>query len=103
MAVKAGQPVTIAISPVGSPGNGWDPATGYGNVGYTFGIGTFDITLTQYTTFLNAVAHADSYALQPEPGYEFEHCWNYAIRRIGELHILGDRRRSVPGNVYKLV
>ena len=40
---------------VGNPGNAAD-STGYGSVGYTYSIGTYDVTLTQYTAFLNAVA-----------------------------------------------
>ena len=32
-------------------------------MGYTFGIGTYDVTLTQYTAFLNAVAQTDTYSL----------------------------------------
>ena len=60
---KASQPVTIALSTVGNPGNAADSSTGYGSVGYTFGIGTYDVTLTQYTAFLNAVAQTDTYGL----------------------------------------
>ena len=64
-AALAQQPVTIAISIVGNPGNAADSATGslYGNVEYTYGIGTYDVTLTQYTAFLNAVARTDTYSL----------------------------------------
>ena len=64
-ALQASQPVTIALSTVGNPGNAADPATGslYGNVSYTFNIGTYDVTVTQYTAFLNAVAQTDTYSL----------------------------------------
>ncbi len=50
---------------VGNPGNGNDPATGghYGEVDYTYDIGQFDVTLTQYTAFLNSVANTDPYGL----------------------------------------
>jgi formylglycine-generating enzyme required for sulfatase activity len=50
---------------VGNPGNVNDPATGsaYGGVSYTYDIGAFDVTLNQYTTFLNAVAQSDPYGL----------------------------------------
>jgi formylglycine-generating enzyme required for sulfatase activity len=50
---------------VGNPGNANDTA-GYGGVGavsYTYDIGTYDVTLSQYTTFLNAVAQTDTYGL----------------------------------------
>ena len=48
--------VTIAWSPVGNPGNAADPATGsvYGAVGYSYYIGTYDVTNSQYVEFLNA-------------------------------------------------
>ena len=64
-ALQAQQPVTIALSTVGNPGNAVDPATGshYGNVSYTFNIGTYDVTVSQYTAFLNAVAQTDPYSL----------------------------------------
>ena len=63
--MQAAQPVTIALSTVGNPGNAADPATGslYGNVNYTFNIGTYDVTVSQYTAFLNAVAQTDTYGL----------------------------------------
>jgi formylglycine-generating enzyme required for sulfatase activity len=48
--------VTIAWSPVGNPGNVADPATrsAYGEVGYSYNIGTYDVTNSQYVEFLNA-------------------------------------------------
>ncbi len=48
--------VTIQWSAVGDPGNAADPATGslYGAVGYTYNIGTYDVTNSQYVEFLNA-------------------------------------------------
>ena len=48
---------------VGNPGNVADPATGYGAVPYTYQMGKYDVTLGQYTTFLNAVAKTDTYGL----------------------------------------
>jgi len=56
------QAVDIALSQVGDPGNAAD-GTGYGAVSYDYAIGTFDVTLTQYCTFLNDVATADPYGL----------------------------------------
>jgi formylglycine-generating enzyme required for sulfatase activity len=46
--------VTIAWSPVGNPGNAADPTTGLGSVGYSYNIGTYDVTNSQYVEFLNA-------------------------------------------------
>ncbi|MGO9112301.1 MAG: SUMF1/EgtB/PvdO family nonheme iron enzyme [Thermoguttaceae bacterium] len=51
---------------VGDPGNVADPATGglYGSVPYIYRMGTFDVTMAQYTAFLNAVAtKSDPYGL----------------------------------------
>ena len=63
--VAQAQAVTIDWSPVGNPGNANDPATGnlYGAVGYNYNIGTYDVTVGQYTEFLNAVAKTDTYSL----------------------------------------
>jgi len=55
--------VNITLSQVGNPGNAPDPLTGDGSVAYTFDIGTYDVTVSQYCTFLNAVANSDPYGL----------------------------------------
>jgi formylglycine-generating enzyme required for sulfatase activity len=57
--------VTIDLVPVGNPGNANDPATGniYGAVAYAYQIGKYDVTIGQYTDFLNAVAKTDTYSL----------------------------------------
>ena len=47
-------PVTMAWSPVGNPGNAPDPATGHGAVDYSYNIGTYDVTVSQYVAFLNS-------------------------------------------------
>jgi formylglycine-generating enzyme required for sulfatase activity len=47
---------------VGDPGNAAD-STGYGSVNYQYRIGQYEVSLTQYTAFLNAVAATDSYGL----------------------------------------
>jgi len=58
------QSVEIALSIVGDAKNAPDPATGFGNVDYEYAIGTYDITVDQYTAFLNAVAaKTDKYRL----------------------------------------
>ena len=54
--------ITIATVPVGNAGNVAD-STGYGAVSYAYNIGKYDVTATQYTAFLNAVAKTDTYAL----------------------------------------
>ena len=57
--------VTIDMVTVGNPGNANDPATGgiYGGVAYDYQIGKYDVTIGQYTDFLNAVAATDTYSL----------------------------------------
>jgi formylglycine-generating enzyme len=52
--------VTIAWSRVGNPDNAADPTimndgtSGYGSVGYSYRIATYDVTNSQYADFLNA-------------------------------------------------
>jgi len=56
--------INISLVTVGDPGNVADPATGYGAVPYTYDIGTYDATMSQYATFLNAVAtNGDPYGI----------------------------------------
>jgi formylglycine-generating enzyme len=57
--------ITYELVPVGNPGNANDPATGgiYGGVAYDYQIGKYDVTIGQYTDFLNAVAKTDTYSL----------------------------------------
>ena len=48
--------ITMSWTPVGNPGNAADPATGslYGAVPYSYNIGTYDVTNSQYVAFLNS-------------------------------------------------
>jgi formylglycine-generating enzyme required for sulfatase activity len=54
--------VNIETVTIGDPGNAAD-TTGYGAVANVFAIGKYEVTIGQYTTFLNAVAATDPYAL----------------------------------------
>lgn len=54
--------VTIDWVTVGDPGNAAD-TTGYGAVADPFRIGKYEVTIQQYTDFLNAVAATDTYSL----------------------------------------
>jgi formylglycine-generating enzyme required for sulfatase activity len=61
-----GNETSLQFVTVGNPGNAADPATGslYGAVGYTYRMGTYDVTTAQYCQFLNAVATtSDPYGL----------------------------------------
>jgi sulfatase modifying factor 1 len=57
--------VEMQFVTVGDVGNGNDPATGglYGAVFYQYRIGTYEVTIGQYTAFLNAVAADDPHGL----------------------------------------
>ena len=61
----AASALTIETVPVGNVGNANDPATGnlYGGVNYAYSIGKYEVTVGQYTAFLNAVAASDTYSL----------------------------------------
>jgi len=62
LAVPNARAVTIDWVTVGNLGNTND-TTGYGAVGYSYQIGKYEVTIGQYTDFLNAVAAADPYSL----------------------------------------
>jgi formylglycine-generating enzyme required for sulfatase activity len=64
--VPAQAAITMETVAVGNPGNAADTryaTPGYGAVGYTYNIGTYEVTVEQYTAFLNAVAKSDAYGL----------------------------------------
>ena len=79
--------VTINWSAVGNAGNANDPATGnlYGGVGYNYNIGKYDVTVGQYTSFLNAVAATDTYGL-------------YNTSMAADLNIAGISRSGSSGS-----
>src|SRR5208283_3650929 len=55
---------SLQLVTVGDPGNVADPDTGYGSVGYVYQMGEYDVTIGQYTEFLNSVAAtSDPYGL----------------------------------------
>ena len=54
--------VTIDWVTVGDPNNAAD-TTGYGTVANAYRIGKYEVTIQQYTDFLNAVAQSDPYSL----------------------------------------
>ena len=62
LAGAASASITIATVPVGNPGNAPD-TTGFGEVDYNYNIGEYDVTSSQYTAFLNAVAATDTYGV----------------------------------------
>jgi formylglycine-generating enzyme required for sulfatase activity len=48
---------------VGDVNNSNDPLTGFGSVTYTYYIGKYEVTNSEYAEFLNAVADADTFGL----------------------------------------
>jgi sulfatase modifying factor 1 len=56
--------ITIDMVTVGNPGNANDTGgSRIGRVDYSYQIGKYDVTIGQYTAFLNAVATTDTYSL----------------------------------------
>lgn len=57
--------VKLAMVTVGNPRNANDPLTGnvYGGVDHEYKIGKYEVSIRQYTNFLNAVAAKDPYGL----------------------------------------
>jgi formylglycine-generating enzyme required for sulfatase activity len=82
---------SLSFVTVGDPGNAGEQSglmhgdtNYYGSVGYIYQMGQYDVTLAQYTMFLNAVAASDPYGLyKPEmaPGVGF--FGTFGIGRIG--------------------
>ena len=60
IAAQAG--ITIDTVRVGDVGNESD-TTSFGSVGYMYNIGEYEVTVGQYTAFLNATAATDTYGL----------------------------------------
>jgi formylglycine-generating enzyme required for sulfatase activity len=87
VAISSSQAITIPTVPVGDVGSPNDPATGnlYGGVSYAYDIGTTEVTVGQYTAFLNAVASTDTYSL-------------YSTAMATDLNIAGIARNGVPGS-----
>src|ERR1051325_11726840 len=86
--LSASVPATTFVPvPVGDVGNPNDPATGnvYGGVNYAYRIGKYEVTVGQYTAFLNAVAATDTYAL-------------YNSSMATDLNIAGIARNGTPGS-----
>ncbi|MGB8853211.1 MAG: SUMF1/EgtB/PvdO family nonheme iron enzyme [Pirellulales bacterium] len=82
--------VAIDWVTVGNPGNAND-TTGYGAVGYGYQIGKYDVTIQQYTDFLNAAAKSDPYSL-------------YDSRMASNLNIAGISQTGSNGSyVYSVI
>jgi sulfatase modifying factor 1 len=76
--------ISIDTVTVGNPGNAND-STGFGGVSYTYNIGTYDVSLLQYASFLNAVAATDTYSL-----------WNPNLAT--DMNVAGISRSGISGS-----
>lgn len=70
---------------VGNTGNPNDATTGYGRVDYHYAIGKYEVTLNQYTAFLNAVGTTDTYGL-------------YNPQMFANANVAGISRSGTTGN-----
>jgi formylglycine-generating enzyme len=95
---NTGRAITIDTVPAGNPGNANDPSTGnlYGGVAYNYRIDKFDVTVGQYTDFLNAVAATDTYGLY-DPGMAIDG----STRGIARIGAAGNYAYSVIGSPNK--
>ena len=93
--VTVGDPGNVADSAYDSgTGTSTSPGTGLGAVGYTYQMGTYDVTLAQYTQFLNAVAETDAYGLyNSKMGTDY-----YPIQGISQSGSPGSFSYSVTGS-----
>lgn len=82
---------TVYVGDAGNP-NDW---TGRGEVDYNYAMGKYEVTVSQYAAFLNAVAKSDPYSLyHPNMGYQGD------ITRGGAS---GNYTYTVAGNANKPV
>jgi len=79
-----------ALVRIGNPGNGADPDTGYGAVAAPYAFAKYEVTIGQYTAFLNAVAANDPHGL-----------FNPRMTTIGNL--AGITRSGTPGSYHYTV
>ena len=83
--------INYSLVSVANPGNESDPLTGFGKVDYTYQLGKYDVTIAQYTAFLNAIAKTDTYNL-------------YDTRMTTDLNSAGISRAGTSGNyVYSVM
>lgn len=82
--------VQYSLVTVGNPGNSAD-TTGFGAVNYAYQIGKYDVTIAQYTAFLNTVAKTDTNSL-------------YNTNMTTDLNIAGIARSGTSGSyVYSVM
>jgi formylglycine-generating enzyme required for sulfatase activity len=88
VALRPAQAVTIDTVPIGNAGNAGESQSLSGIVGgvaYNYRMGKYEVTIGQYTEFLNAVATTDTYGL-------------YNTQMATNLNIVGIARGGSPGS-----
>lgn len=83
-AAASAETIEIPTVFVGNLRNTNDPTTGRGAVNYGYRMGKYEVTVGQYTAFLNAVARTDTYSL-------------YNPMMATDLNIAGINRSGMPG------
>ncbi len=79
-------PFPVETVRVGNAGNSSD-TSGYGSVSYEYEIGKYEVTIAQYTEFLNAVAKSDPYGL-------------YNTNMASDLNVAGILRSGLSGSYF---
>jgi len=92
--------ITIDTVPVGNAGNAGEEQSQvtFGAVSYDYRIGKYEVTIGQYTEFLNAVAATDTYGL-----YNTSMATNLNIAGIARAGTSGSYTYSVIGSANKPV
>ena len=88
--------VTMAWTPIVNPDNACDrqaPTVCYGSVGYSYSIGTYEVTNAQYVEFLNAKAKSDPLGL-----YDVDMSNSYPSYNSGHGEYGGIVRSGSAGN-----
>ncbi len=93
LAQRASALITVETVPVGNAGNTADTFPRLGAVGYDYSIGKYEVTLNQYTAFLNAVAKTDTYGL-----YNGNMGTELRVRGIARSGVSGSYTYSVIGS-----
>lgn len=94
LAQTASALITVETVPVGNAGNAADTYFNTaGAVGYDYNIGKYEVTLSQYTEFLNAVAKTDTYGL-----YNGNMGTELRVRGIARSGVSGSYTYSVIGS-----
>jgi formylglycine-generating enzyme len=83
LCAEAANAITMETVPVGDVGN--PPQNGVGGVNYAYHIGKYEVTIGQYTDFLNAIASTDTYSL-------------YNTAMATDINVAGISRAGASGN-----